>query len=115
MLKKYWTLPELRHIFYVSCELKRQSLIVTLSVNTDNKSERVTEFKSIRVIEKTSGKMIMSHEGIPVVTSKLKTDSSPRKSQATRAEAIKLTESVSNLTDDSLRVEGTLIIAKKLR
>ena len=55
---------------------------MTLSVNTDNKSERVTEFKSIRVIEKTTDKVIMSHEGIPVVTSKVKTDSSPRKSQA---------------------------------
>ena len=113
MLKKYWTLPELRHVFFVSCELKRQNVVLTLSVNTDNKSERVTEFKSVRVIEKTTGEAIMSHEAIPVVTSKVKAEGSHQK--ASVAEAIKLTESVGSLAGDGLRVEGTLVIAKKLR
>ena len=60
VLKKFWTLPEMRHLFSATCELKGPFIILTLRVSPDSKHEKVSKFKSLTVSEKISLKTIFT-------------------------------------------------------
>ena len=45
VLKKLWALPNMRHIFSISCQLRSALLVLSLKVHLESKSERVTQFK----------------------------------------------------------------------
>ena len=78
-------------------------------MNSDSKSERVTQFRDLRVSEKTSGKHLFKRDGLIVFTES--TDDSF--SSVTVEEAVNVIEKVSTLTEDTLRVEGTVVILKR--
>lgn len=63
VFKKYWALPELRHLFTIHSEMKGPFLILTFCVNPDSKHERVACFKNVHVTEKTSGKTLIKEDG----------------------------------------------------
>lgn len=101
-LKKIWALPELRHFFSITCQLKGPFIVLTLKVNSDSKNERAIQFNNLLVSEKTSGKHLFSREGVMVFAE----GSNKSTPSVTIEDAINVVEKVNNLTEDTLRVEG---------
>ena len=106
VFKKYWALPELRHLFSVQCELKGPFLILTMTISHDAKHERVSAFKSIRVTEKVSGKDIFSttDEDAPGALSS---------DNVMINDSVRLVRRVSNMVEDHVRIEGIMTIIKR--
>ena len=63
VFKKIWAIPELKHLYWARCEMKGPFLALYLKVN---KVERcaIYNFKSVRVCEKQSGKLLFEVKDI---------------------------------------------------
>lgn len=91
----------MRHLFAVSCEQRGPFLIVLLKVNRDVKHDRATNFKSISVSEKASGKLIF------------KVDQLFPSGQTQVEDCVRLIRRVGTMIESEIRVEGVLTINKK--
>ena len=99
VLKKIWALPELRYPFSIVCQLRSPFLVLAFKVNPDSKNERVSQFSDLSVSEKTSGKILFKRD---MVMPKM-----------TIEDTLNVVEKINNLTEDTLRVEGTVEILKR--
>ena len=63
VLTKVWKIPELKHLYSARCELKGPFLTLYLKVNRIERGT-IQYFKSVKVCEKQSGKLIFEVDDI---------------------------------------------------
>ena len=62
--QKNWDLPQLKHLYRTRCELKGPLLLLYLQPNLSLRTG-IWNFKSVKIAEKQSGKLLCQIEDIP--------------------------------------------------